>query len=177
MLAHGNRRLVMNVFPFAPPAQTLTFGAYPPAPAIDPDTDGFALDSPMFRGLLNNRGVLRCNEPLQLAGAVDATRPILFADGQASISRVQFTPNRIEFAVITRGGPGRVFMNQRYVAGWGSTAGPIAIDEATQLPYVAIPATTTGSYSFTFAPKGLVAGLLALMLGLALAAATWRRRL
>jgi hypothetical protein len=177
MLAHGNRRLVMNVFPFAPPAQTLTFGAYPPAPAIDPDTDGFALDSPMFRGLLNNRGVLRCNEPLQLAGAVDATRPILFADGQASISRVQFTPNRIEFAVITRGGPGRVFMNQRYVAGWGSTAGPIAIDEATQVPYVAIPATTTGSYSFTFAPKGLVAGLLALMLGLALAAATWRRRL
>jgi hypothetical protein len=176
-LAFCNRRLVMNVFPFAAPAQTLTFGAHPPAPAIDPDTDGFALDSPMFRGLLNNRGVLRCNEPLHLPGNVNATRPILFADGQASVSRVNFTPNRIEFAVVTRGGPGRVFMNQRYVAGWGSTAGPIAIDEATQLPYVTIPATATGSYSFTFAPRGLVVGLLALMSGLALAAATWRRRL
>jgi hypothetical protein len=175
-LAYCNRRLIMNVFVFAPPAQRLAFGAHPPAPAIDPDTDGFALDSPMFRGLLNNRGVLRCNEPLHLPGRVDATRPILFADGQATISRVNFTPNRIEFAVVTRGGPGRVFMNQRYVAGWGSTAGPIAIDEATQLPYVAIPATATGSYSFTFSPRGLVAGLLALMLGLALAAATWRRR-
>jgi hypothetical protein len=177
MLAYCNRSLGMNAFPFAPPAQRLTFGAHPQAPAIDPDTDGFALDSPMFRGLLNNRGVLRCNEPLHLPGAVDATRPILFADGQASISRVNFTPNRIEFAVITRGGPGRVFMNQRYLAGWTSTAGAIAIDDATQLPYVAIPATATGSYSFTFAPRGLVAGLLALMSGLLLAAATWRCRL
>jgi hypothetical protein len=176
-LAFCNRRLVMNVFPFAAPAQTLSFGARPPAPAIDPDTDGFALDSPMYRGLLTNRGVLRCNEPLHLPGAVDATRPIVFSDGQASISRANFTPNRIEFAVVTRGGPGRVFMNQRYVAGWRSTAGPIAIDEATQLPYVAIPATATGSYSFTFAPRGLVAGLVAMMSGLALAAATWRRRL
>jgi hypothetical protein len=176
-LAYCNRRLIMNVFLFAPPAQRLTFGAHPPAPAIDPDTNGFALDSPMFRGLLNNRGVLHCNEPLQLPGAVEASRPILFADGQASISRVNFTPNRIDFAVITRGGPGRVFMNQRYVAGWSSTAGPIAIDDATQLPYVSIPATATGSYAFTFAPRGLVAGLAALMSGLVLVAVTWRRRL
>jgi hypothetical protein len=177
VLAYCNRRLVMNVFPFAPPARGLTFGARPPAPAIDPDTDGFALDSPMFRGLLNNRGVLRCNEPLHLPGSVDAAQPILFADGHASISRVNFTPNRIDFAVVTRGGPGRVFMNQRYAAGWSSTAGPIAIDDATGLPYVAIPSTATGSYAFSFAPVGLAAGLLALMSGLALAAATWRRQL
>ena len=82
----------------------------------------------MYRGLMNNRGVLRCNEPLHLPGQVNAARPILFTDGDASISRVQFTPNRIDFGVTTRGAPARVFMNQRYVAGWRSTAGPIEID-------------------------------------------------
>jgi hypothetical protein len=177
ILAYCNRILVMNVFPFAPAAHTLTFGARSPAPAIDPDTDGFALDSPMYRGLVNNRGVLRCNEPLHLPGHVDAARPILFTDGDAAISRVQFTPNRIDFGVTTKGAPVRVFMNQRYIAGWRSTAGPIAIDEATQLPYVTIPPTATGSHAFIFAPKGLAAGLLALTMGLALAVVTWRRRL
>ena len=157
--------------------QTLKFGARSPAPAIDPDTDGFALDSPMYRGLMNNRGVLRCNEPLHLPGDVNAARPILFTDGDASISRVQFTPNRIDFGVTTKGAPARVFMNQRYIAGWRSTAGPVEIDQVTQMPYVTIPATAAGTYSFTFAPKGLVAGLMASMMGLALAAATWRRRL
>ena len=131
----------------------------------------------MYHGLMNNRGVLRCNEPLHLPGLVEATQPILFSRRQASISRVLFTPNRIEFGVITQGGPARVFMNQRYIAGWRSTAGPMEIDTVTELPYVTIPATATGKYSFTFAPKGLVAGLLASMMGLALAAATWRRRL
>jgi len=90
---------------------------------------------------------------------------------------VQFTPNRIEFGVTTKGAPARVFMNQRYIAGWRSTAGPIEIDNVTELPYVTIPPTATGTYSFSFAPRGLVAGLLASMMGLALAAATWRRRL
>ena len=90
---------------------------------------------------------------------------------------MQFTPNRIEFGVTTKGAPVRVFMNQRYIAGWRRAAGPIEIDTVTQLPYVTIPATATGTHSFTFAPKGLVAGRLASMMGLALAAATWRRRL
>jgi hypothetical protein len=177
ILVYCNRALVMNVFPFAPEAQSLKFGARAPAPAIDPVTDGFALDSPMYRGLMNNRGVLRCNEPLHLPGNVDAARPILYSDGDASISRVQFTPNRIDFGVTTRSRPVRLFMNQRYVAGWRSSAGPIEIDEANQLPYVTIPAMAAGSYAFTFAPKGLWAGLTALATSLMLAAATWRRRL
>jgi hypothetical protein len=177
LLAYDNRTLVMNVFPYDPPPQAISLGARSPAPALDPDSDGFALGSPMYRGLLNNRGVLRCNEPLQLPGEVDAARPIVFTEGGASISRVRFTPNRIDFGVTTGGAPARVFMNQRYAAGWRSTAGPIQIDAATQLPYVALPPLAAGEYSFTFAPKGLAAGLAALLMGLALAAATWRRRL
>ena len=128
-------------------------------------------------GPMNNRGVLRCNEPSQRPGQVEPARPILFSNDDAPISRVQFTPNRIEFGVTTKGAPVRVFMNQRYIAGGRRAAGPIEIDTVTQLPYVTIPATATGTHSFTFAPKGLVAGLLASMMGLALAAATWRRRL
>jgi hypothetical protein len=177
LLAYCNRTLVTNVFPFTPPAQSLKPGGRPPAPAIDAVTDGFALDSPMLRGLLDNRGVLRCNEPLQLPGHVDPSKPIVYSDGDASITRVRFEPARIEFGVTTRGAPARVFMNQRYLAGWSSTAGPIAIDEATQLPYVAIPPMAAGTYVFSFVPKGLVAGLAALATGLAVAAATWRRRL
>ena len=71
ILAYCNRVLVMNVFPYAPPEQTVKFGARSPAPGIDPDTDGFALGSPMYHGLMNNRGVLRCNEPLHLPGKVE----------------------------------------------------------------------------------------------------------
>ena len=48
ILASCNRGLVMNVFPYTPPAQAVTFGARSPAPGIDPDTDGFALGSPMY---------------------------------------------------------------------------------------------------------------------------------
>lgn len=177
ILAYCNRTLVMNVFPYDPPVQRFGFGARSPAPAIDADTDGFALGSPMYRGLMANRAVLQCNEPLHLPGRVDAARPVLFADRDAAISRVQFTPNRIDFGVTTKGETARVFMNQRFVAGWTSTAGPIQIDEASGLPYVTIPAMAAGAYAFTFSPKGLVAGLAALAMGLALMAVTWRRQL
>ena len=177
LLAFFNRALVTNAFPLTPEAQTIRFGARSPAPALDPVTDGFGPDSPMYRALMNNRGVLRCNEPLQLPGNVDAARPIVYADGDASLSRLRFTPNRIDFGVTTKAAGARVFMNQRYVAGWSSSAGKIEIDEATQLPYVTIPPMAAGGYSFTFAPRGLAAGLAALALGLAVAAVTWRRRL
>jgi hypothetical protein len=177
ILVYCNRTLVMNVFPFTPPAQKLTIGARSPAPAIDAVTDGFALDSPMLRALLDNRAVLQCNEPLQLPGNVDPGRPVIFSDGDAAISRLRFDPSRIEFGVTTRNAPARVFMNQRYVAGWSSTAGPVGIDPATQLPYVTIPPMAAGTYAFSFVPKGLAAGLAALVMGLVVAAATWRRRL
>jgi len=176
-LAYWNRVHFAGSFTMPPLAASFRLLARPPAPAIDAQTDAFVGDSPMLRAMMErNEAVLKCNEPLQLPGAVQAGRPIVFAEGTARVSEIQFRPNRIRFAVLARD-VDRVFVNQRYVNGWQASAGALEIDPASKLAFVRVPPGTATRVELSFSPPGLVSGLILLLIGLAASAAIWRRTL
>jgi hypothetical protein len=176
-LAYWNRVHFAGSFTLPPLASSFRLLARPDAPAIDPHTDAFAGDSPMLRAMMErNQAVLQCNEPLQLAGAVQAGRPIVFAEGTARLSEIQFRPNRIRFAVLARDAD-RVFMNQRYADGWRTSAGALEIDPASKLAFVRVPPGAAVRVELLFSPPGLVSGLILLLIGLLSSAAIWRRTL
>jgi hypothetical protein len=171
-LAYRNRIMFEAAFSLAPAEGTFRFLSRPPVPAIDMDTDGFGPDSPMMRATMRGQAVLRCNDPLQLPGTVRPDQPVVFSDS-AQISRISFSPNRIEFGAVTREG-GPIYLNERYVTGWRGSAGDLAVDPASGLAYMTLPPGAAGKFTFQFVPRGIWAGVLLLATGLALA--TWLRR-
>jgi hypothetical protein len=176
-LAYWNRVHFAGSFTLPPLSSSFRFLARPPAPAIDAQTDAFVGDSPMLRAMMErNEAVLRCNEPLQLPGAVQAGKPIVFPEGAARVSEIQFSPNRIRFAVLARDAD-RVFINQRYANGWQIRNGVLEIDPASKLAIVRVPPGTAARVELSFSPPGLVSGLILLLMGLAASAAIWRRTL
>jgi hypothetical protein len=153
VLAYWSRRHFVGSFPLAPLNTPFRLLARPGPPLVDPETDGFGPNSPMLRAMMDrNQGVLKCNEPLQLPGAVQAGGPPLLEEGDVQISDVIFTPNRIRFGVVSRGG-GRVILNQRYVAGWGSSVGTFEIDPLTQLAAIRVPPGTAAKVELSFVPR------------------------
>ena len=126
---------------------------------------------------MENRAIVLCSEPLQLPGAIDATRPVVFAEDNAQIADIDFAPGRIRFRAQARGGPGRVFLNERYVEGWHSTAGDFTIDPQTGLAYVTLPPGEAGRFTFWFTPPRLATGLILLAVGIALSLLIWPRTL
>jgi hypothetical protein len=174
-LAYRNRVPFEVAFTLTPVDGTFHFRSRPPAPVIDPNTDGFGPDSPMLRATMHGSAVLRCNDPLQLPGAVRPDQPVVFADA-VQISDVRFSPNRIEFGAVTRNG-GRVYLNERFVRGWRGSAGDLAIDSATGLAYMTLPVGAAGKFAFSFVPPGLWSGLMLLAVGLALSVLLWRQSL
>jgi hypothetical protein len=176
-LAYWNRVHFAGSFTLPPLTSSFRLLARPGAPAIDAQTDAFAGGSPMLRAMMErNEAVLRCNEPLQLAGAVQAGRPIVFAEGTGRISEIQFGPNRIRFVVLAREAD-RIFMNQRYTNGWQANVGALEIDPASKLAFVRVPPGTATRVELSFSPPGLVSGLILLLIGLLASAAVWRRTL
>ena len=177
VLAYWSRRHFVGSFPLAPLNTPFRLLARPGPPAVDPETDGFGPNSPMLRAMMDrNQAVLKCNEPLQLPGAVQAGGPPMLEEGDAQISNLTFTPNRIRFGVVSRGG-GRMILNQRYVAGWRSSAGPFEIDPITQLASIRVPPGTATKVELSFVPPGLISGSILLLIGLLASAAIWRRTL
>jgi uncharacterized membrane protein YfhO len=131
----------------------------------------------MLRALMENRAVLRCNEPLQLPGAIDPNREIVFSDNDAQISQVSFSPNRIEFRALVGSRGARVFMNQRYSPGWTTRGGSaLAIDPATKLAYMSLSPGAAGRYELRFVPPGLLTGWILFAVGMAVAVWLWRPR-
>ena len=175
LLAYRNRVAFEGTFTLKPAKETFHFLSRPPAPAIDPDTDGFSGDAPMMRATLRGQAVLRCNDSLLLSGSVRPDQPVVFSDS-VRISDVRFSPNRIEFRAITRDG-GRVYLNQRYVAGWRGHSGTLGIDPANGLAYMMLPPGSAGRFAFSFAPAGLWTGAFLLLAGLGLSVLVWPRSL
>lgn len=175
-LAYQNRVHLAGAFPLDPVPGGFGFLSRPPAPSIDAATDAFTGDSPMMRAMMQNRAVLRCNEPLSLPGQVDPGQAIVFPDGPARLSEIRFTPNRVTFAVLTSGEPARVVFNSKFIDGWRSTFGTLELDQATGLSYIAIPPLTATRVEIRFSPERLTTGLVLFGAGLLLAAALWRRR-
>jgi hypothetical protein len=174
-LAYRNRVPFEVAFTLPPLDGTFHVLSHSPAPIIDPATDGFGPDSPMLRATMAGRAVLRCNDPLQLPGAVRPDRPVVFSD-TVRLFNVRFSPNRVEFGAVTRD-EGRVYLNERYVRGWRGSAGDLSIDPATHLAYMMLPVGAAGTFFFNFVPPGLWTGFLLLAAGLALSGLLWRQSL
>ncbi len=174
-LAYRNRIPLEVAFTLRPLDGTFHFLSRPPAPVIDPATDGFGPDSPMMRATMAGRAVLRCNDSFLLFGEVRPDRPVVFSD-TVRLFNVRFSPNRVEFGAVTRD-EGRVYLNERYVRGWRGSAGDLAIDPATGLAYMTLPVGAAGTFAFSFVPPGLWTGFILLAAGLALSVLLWRRSL
>jgi hypothetical protein len=176
-LGYSNRQHFGGAFPLSPLTSSFRLLARHGPPTINLEADGFAGDSPMLRAMMErNQAVLRCNEPLQLPGSVQADKPIVFAEGAARISEVVFRPNRIRFGLLSRDAD-RVFVNQRYVKGWRSSLGPLEIDSATKLAFVRVPPGAATRVELSFVPPGLFSGLILLLTGLLVSVVIWRRTL
>src|SRR5206468_7874564 len=163
-----------------PPLQSSAFRflSHPGEPVVDAVNEGLVLrESAMLRAIMQNRAIVRCYEPLQLPGAIDAARPVVFPDANARIADIVFAPGRIQFRALSHGAGDRVFLNERYVNGWHSSAGDFALDPQSGLAYVTLPSGEAGRFTFWFIPPGLVAGFILLAVGLVLSVAIWKRSL
>jgi hypothetical protein len=177
-LAYWNHIQFEGVFSLAPLQSSFHWLSRPGEPVVDQVSEGLIPShSPMLLAMMENRAILRCYEPLQLPGGIDATRPVVFPDTHARIADVVFAPGRIQFRAQSQGEAGRVFLNERYVKGWHSSAGEFTLDPQTGLAYVTVPPGETGRFTFWFTPPGLVAGVVLLAVGLALSVLIWRRSL
>jgi hypothetical protein len=180
-LASVNREHLGYSFPLADLRSSFHLLQRPPAPLRDATTQGFGGDSPMTRAIMQNRDVLACYEPLSQSGQIRSDKPVVFADegrgaGAGNVSDISFSPRRVEFTVMSNA-PTRLFLNQRYVPGWRSDLGPIAVDPDSTLGFVTLPAATNGRFAMWFTPPRLAEGLALFGLGVLLALVTWNRTL
>lgn len=143
----------------------------------DARVNPYAQSSPMLRALMRDRSVYNCYENFQLTRTADATQPLVFSDGNASIVGTRFSPNRVEFAAIGGSQASVVLLNQNYSPGWRSSAGPVVLNPAYKKPSVTLAAGQTGKFAFTFRPPGLAAGTVLFLLALIGSAFTWKRQL
>jgi hypothetical protein len=175
LLVRTNRLQLESVFALPPLQATFRWHARSGI-TIDAATPGYGRDSPMTRAIFADRAIVQCYEPLQLAGHIDAAKPLVFAEGRADIFDISFSPNRVQFRTSTHE-RARIYLNERYIEGWHSDAGPLSVDPAPGLAYVTVPANTIGKFSFWFVPPGLIAGILMSASGLIGALFVWPRRL
>jgi len=175
-LAYWNHIQFEGVFSLAPLHSSFRLLARPGEPRVDEATEAAGWqDSTLLRAMMENRAVVRCSEPLQLPGTIDATRPVVFAEDNAQVAAIEFSPGRIRFRALTGGAAGRVFLNERYVKGWHSDAGDFTIDSPTGLAFVTLPPGTTGAFAFWFTPPRLAIGLMLLAAGILSSVLFWRR--
>jgi O-antigen ligase len=133
--------------------------------------------SPMLRAVMRNMPLFACYESLQIMRSADPDRPLLWTAGDAKISAVAFTPNRVRFSVTGGHRPADVFLNQNYAPGWRSTAGRLAVDLRGHRMFVRLSPGQTGRFEFSFVPPGLVPGLVLCLIALAGTYVNWRKRL
>jgi hypothetical protein len=177
-LAYSNRVQFEGVFSLAPLQSSFHWLGRPGEPAVDQVSDGLPPShSPMLIAIMENRAIVRCYEPLQLPGTIDATRPVIFPDSHARIADLAFAPGRIQFRAQAGEEAGRLYLNERYVKGWHSSLGDFTMEPQTGLAYVTLRPGETGRFTFWFTPPGLAAGVALLAVGLALSAMIWRRSL
>lgn len=146
-------------------------------PVFDWVTDPYGPDSPMFRALAGNRMAVNCYEVLQTRRGVAADRALIWSPGATKVSSIVFTPNRIEATVIPGPDEARVFLNQNYIDGWKSSAGPVRFDPGSGQGYVVVPRDYVGKVTFSYTPPWLWTGFALFAIGIVLSRLVWRRSL
>lgn len=174
-VATQSRPQFAGVFSYPPLERTFRPGGGPTTPPImDTAANAYLPGSPMVQGLVGDRDFWGCYENLQLIRTASPDAAFLSADGAARLTDVRFTPNRVEFSLISGRDTTAVRMNQNAADGWTSSAGPI-----TPAPGSGMQARTSpglaGRFVFRFVPPGLYAGA-AIALGAVVASLLARRR-
>jgi hypothetical protein len=140
---------------------------------VDAASSAYTNDSPMFHALMDGRTFFNCYESLQTRRVATPDGALVESDGKSQVLDVHFSPNRIEFSVIGGREPSRVVLNQNFAAGWRSTAGVLVPSPTDGRPSIVLEPGQTGKFAFSFVPPGLIAGLLILVVALALTVLWW----
>jgi hypothetical protein len=173
-LVYRNRGMLGGAFVQDPVDARFHLLDGPTSLAINADSSPSEWGSPMFRALMRDQSFYRCYEVMQAARKADTTHPLVWTDGDARITSTTFSPNQVDFSVTAGRTASRVRLNQNYAAGWNSEAGVVQPDPETGQPSMVLRAGQAGTYSFLFAPPGLLVGCALALLGLGVAAYVWR---
>ena len=87
----------------------------------------------------------------------------------------RFSPNRIEFNYPGRDKPTRMYLNYNWSPGWTSTAGPIDATSKEVMGFVVMQPGQSGTFTFSFVPPGLYAGLAIFAIAIVISMALLRR--
>jgi len=169
-----NQWNLKNVFSLEPFETRFAWNAGPHHITTDAESGAYTPTSPMLRALVSNRSFFYCYESLQLLRGGAADKPPVFDPDADRVADVDFTPNRLTFAVTEGIGPAQVVLNQNWGPGWTSSAGTIQPPSKKELARITVPA---GRYTFSFVPPGFYAGLAFLAIAAIATALVWRRRL
>lgn len=171
-----NRALLNGVFGQAPFDTTFHLQKGPTELVISPASNPYLPGSPMLHALVNSQAFFNCYESLQLKRTADPDHALVFTEDDAQLFATTFTPNRVDFSVVTGNAPARIVLNQNFAPGWRSTAGAVEAQPggSDRLSVVLAPGRA-GKFSFRFVPPGLVAGLTLFVAALAASIAAWRR--
>jgi len=177
-LIYVNQWNLKNVFTETPFDTAFHWRSGPRQVASDADSSPYTAGSPMLRALMSDRSFFNCYESLQLARGAGPGKPQVFdANPSARVTDLDFSPNRLTFAVTDRGDEARVVLNQNWAPGWTTDAGPITVGRLTELSTVAIPAGRGGRYAFTFTPPWFYGGVAVFVVAMIATFLGWRRRL
>jgi hypothetical protein len=177
-LIYANQWNLRGVFNQAPFDTTFHWMSGPRQITADADSSPYTAGSPMLNALMNDRSFFNCYESLQLSRGAGPDRPQVFdANPSARVGELDFSPNRLTFAVTDAPEAARVVLNQNWGPGWSTDAGAIKPGPPTELATVTIPPGVSGRYAFTFTPPGLYAGTGLLAIAVIVSVLAWRRRL
>jgi hypothetical protein len=175
-----NRQHLGHIF-ILPPTTTEARFLDPSAPTValaePPDITYTRLgeNSLMLRTMAAGISTLNCYEPLLAKRIAQPGSETLQTEGDASLSAQVFTPNRVSAQAVVGASPARVTLNENFADGWSTNVGLLEPDPDRRLPSVVLPAGFTGEVAFSFAPRGLAAGLALFALAIATSAVIWRR--
>jgi len=161
-----NRVFLANVFSQPPLTATFTPFGGPTQLITDAESNAYQEGSPMLTALMNDTSFYHCYESLQVRHTATPDQPLVLSDGNATVSAITFSPNRIAFDVVGGNEPARLSLNQNYARGWRTDAGDFT-PTAAAMPGVTLAAGQTGTFAFWFVPEGLWAGLGILIAALA----------
>jgi hypothetical protein len=172
-----NRWNLKDVFNQPPFDTQFRWMAGPNEIAVDKDSNAYAAGSPMLRALVEHRAFFYCYESLQLQRGAAPERPLLWVEGPARISDIEFTPNRVSFNVFGGAEPAKLLMNYNWADGWRTDAGTIEpMGEPGKIATVMLSPGQTGRYQLTFTPPGLYSGAALFAIAVLASVAIWRRR-
>ncbi|MGH9386800.1 MAG: hypothetical protein ACRD2N_21220 [Vicinamibacterales bacterium] len=163
-----NRNFFVRVFRDAPSFDpTFRVMSGPAELVIDRDSNPYQPGSPMLRALMSDQSFFSCYESLQLGRTADSDRPLVYSEGNALISNVRFSPNRIEFDASAGLTASPLFLNQNFAHGWSSDVGLVARERDTGRLSITLGSGQTGHFSFEFVPPGLWMGTMIAIIAVA----------